>query len=219
MHVHAREGKCFGYIPTFLLHQRPNVREAKSVLPDPAGSSEAIKVEFPKIPQRTCTHVQDDGELEGKGNWKGNWKKDSAGGSKKKPQQGDPSSGHVENTSPTTETWNAFQSAYESRYQVKLPRNAKINGQLSQFVTRIPKADAPAVAAFYVRHNDRRYTGGKHPVGLLLLDAERLWTEWKTNRPTTTTEATQLDKKQARFNAFQTMLNKAEAREAGNGSS
>jgi len=51
----------------------------------------------------------------------------------------------------------------------------------------------------------------KHPVDWLLRDAEGLRTEWATGRITTNTEACQVDRKQAIFNAFVPLLAQAEA--------
>ena len=51
-------------------------------------------------------------------------------------------------------------------------------------------AEAPSVAAWYVRHNRRMYVEAKHPTDLLVRDAEGLRTEWATNRQVTSHEAT-----------------------------
>lgn len=92
-------------------------------------------------------------------------------------------------SSPTAITWRSYKAAYERRWGNAPPWNAKTAGQLKSFVARIPSQDAPTVAEFYLTHNDRYYVKAMHPVGLLLRDAEKLYTEWKTNRKVTDQEA------------------------------
>jgi hypothetical protein len=60
--------------------------------------------------------------------------------------------------------------------------NRTINGQLAQFVDRIPAEEAPLVAAYFVNHDGNLYVAAMHPVNLLLRDAEKLRTEWATGR-------------------------------------
>lgn len=83
---------------------------------------------------------------------------------------------------PTVETWEAYSAAYTARYRVAPVRNATVNGQLSQLVARLGAEEAPKVAAFYVsvEGNNGFYARAKHPVPLLLRDAEALRTSWAT---------------------------------------
>lgn len=94
-----------------------------------------------------------------------------------------------EGPTATAITWRAYKAAYESRWKNAPPWNAKTAGQLKHFIARVPAEDAPEVARFYLTHNDRYYVKALHPVGLLLRDAEKLFTEWKTNRKVTDKEA------------------------------
>jgi hypothetical protein len=93
--------------------------------------------------------------------------------------------------SPTALAWRAYRDAFEKRHGSKPPQNKTLMGQLSQFVKRLPAADAPAVAAFYLTHTDAYYNRAMHPVGLLLRDAEKLYTEWKTGQQITGVKARQ----------------------------
>jgi hypothetical protein len=86
--------------------------------------------------------------------------------------------------------WKAYSEAYLTRYEHEPIRNAKINSQIKQFVSRLPTKDAPEVVRFYVQHSNRYYVQKMHPVGLLLQDAEKLYTEWRRGRPMTIAEAT-----------------------------
>ena len=112
---------------------------------------------------------------------------------------------------PTRETWNAYSFAYKTRYGVEPVRNATISGQLAQFVKRIGATEAPRVAAYYVHHNNQFYVTKMHTVGLLLADAEKLRTEWATNRMTTQTQARQSDKTAARGNVFNKLIDEVKA--------
>lgn len=95
---------------------------------------------------------------------------------------------------PTRATWAAYSEAYLKRYGVDPLGNATVNGQLANFVNRVGQAESPEVAAFYVRHQNSFYVQTMHQVGFLLRDAEKLRTEWLTNRTMTQTQARQTDK-------------------------
>jgi len=99
----------------------------------------------------------------------------------------------------TVETWKAYSNAYQDRYQVTPVRNATVNGQLSSFVKRIGAEESPHVAAFFVTHNNQFYVTKMHTVGLLLADAEKLRTEWATNKTVTHSQARQVDKTQKNY--------------------
>lgn len=111
------------------------------------------------------------------------------------------------------ETWGAYSAAYCERYSTDPVRNAKVSGQVKQYCQRVPAGEAPAIAAFYVRHNAGFYVAKLHPVGLLLADAEKLRTEWATNRTITATQAQQSDRTQANGNIFGKLIAEAKERE------
>jgi len=94
----------------------------------------------------------------------------------------------------TAATWEAYCASYERRYGVPPTRNAKVNGQLAQFVKRIPAAEAPHVAAYYVAHNNGYYVRRGHSVDCLISDAEKLRTEWATNTKITEAGARRTDR-------------------------
>jgi len=92
--------------------------------------------------------------------------------------------------------WESYSHAYTQRYGAKPVRNAKVNGQVRQFVGRIGREEGPAVAAFFVGHNSAFYVKKMHGVGVLLADAEKLRTEWATGNRVTDTKARQSDRAQ-----------------------
>jgi hypothetical protein len=113
----------------------------------------------------------------------------------------------------SSETWEAYSEAYQARYQVAPVRNASVNGQLAQFVGRLGAEEAPAVAAFFVTHNNGLYVAAMHATNLLLRDAEKLRTEWATNRQITRAQAAMADRTQTNMNAFGPLIAEARARE------
>ena len=78
--------------------------------------------------------------------------------------------------------WVAYSDAYRRRYTVEPVRNAQVNAQMAQFVAKVAAEEAPEIAAFYLRHNDRFYLSKGHSVGAMLRDAEKLRMEWASGR-------------------------------------
>ncbi|MCY3732941.1 MAG: DUF1376 domain-containing protein, partial [Chloroflexi bacterium] len=76
--------------------------------------------------------------------------------------------------------WEAYAPALLLRYGPEPPRNAKTNALLCQLVDRLGAEDAPHVAEFYLRHSARWYVEKGHSVAALVVDAEKLRTEWAT---------------------------------------
>jgi hypothetical protein len=95
------------------------------------------------------------------------------------------------------ETWRQYSTAYFDRYKTEPVRNAKVNGQVKQFVKRLGFTESPFVAAFYVQSNTAYYVQRGHSFDGLLADAEKLRTEWATGNVMTQTRARQIDKSQA----------------------
>ena len=99
----------------------------------------------------------------------------------------------------SSETWTAYSAAYHNRYGVAPTRNQTVNGQMAQFITRVPLAEAPSIAAFYVGHNDNFYIRKSHSVGMLLADSEKLRTEWQNGRKVTGQKARQDEQTSTNF--------------------
>jgi phage replication O-like protein O len=104
------------------------------------------------------------------------------------------------------ETWGAYCSAYATRYGVDPIRNARVSGQVKQFVKRIGHDESPQISAWFVGHPGRYYVQEMHSVGALLKDAEKLRTEWATGRIVTSTAAGQSDRRCAMASAVHSLL-------------
>jgi hypothetical protein len=102
--------------------------------------------------------------------------------------------------------WDAYKDAYRIRYGVDPLRNARVNAQIAQFKARVPTAEAAEIARFYVAHSQSFYVLQKHPVSLLLRDAEGLRTEWASGRSVTRAEAQQADATAARGNVWGNLI-------------
>lgn len=102
-------------------------------------------------------------------------------------------------------TWNAYAAAYHDRYGVGPVRNATVNGQIANFVKRLGE-NAPHVAAHYVNGNSAFYLTKGHSVGQMLVDAEKLHTEWATGRRVTQSAARQADRSQSNLDNSRSAL-------------
>ncbi len=134
----------------------------------------------------------------------------SAAPAAERPERGD---GKAKPESATAETWDAYSAAYLRRWHAAPVRNARVNSQVVQFVKRIGAQESPGVAAFYLGSNRGLYVSAKHPVNLLLRDAEALRTEWATGHHGTETQARQVDQTAATGNVFANLIAEAEERE------
>jgi len=112
-------------------------------------------------------------------------------------------------------TWTAYSDEYQRRYGVLPIRNAKVNSCLKSFMSRVPEKEAPDIASFYVRHPGAYYVSRGHPVELLLRDAEKLRTEWASNKTITQKQAQQSDGRAARGQMWQEVIQELDAEKRG----
>lgn len=101
----------------------------------------------------------------------------------------------------TFRVWANYAMAYRSRYGVWPLWNAKTAGQMSNFVDRTGKDEAPKIAAFYLTTNDSRAVSDHHSVNLLLARAESLHTQWLTGRRMNSAIARQIERTEANYEA------------------
>lgn len=110
-------------------------------------------------------------------------------------------------------TWAAYAKSYADRYGTAPTRNSRVSSMVKQFCQRVPAAEAPGIAAFFLTHNAGYYVSKMHAVGPMLADAEKLRTEWITKRTVTSTEANQSDRTQANGNVWNRVISSIEAEE------
>lgn len=91
-------------------------------------------------------------------------------------------------------TWAAYSDAYQQRYGTAPVRNAKTNAAIKSFTRRIGADESPGVARYYLGHADAFYARKCHDVGPMLADAEKLRTEWATQRQVTGVTARQQER-------------------------
>lgn len=120
-----------------------------------------------------------------------------------------------ESRSPSGIAWDFYEVAYVARYGHAPTRNAKVNGQMAQFITRVPADEAPSIAAFFVTMDSAYYVRKCHAVDCLLADAEAIRTQWLNGRVVTNTQANHADRTQSNGNAFGRLLKQSEAAHGG----
>lgn len=114
------------------------------------------------------------------------------------------------------ETWKAYAEAYAARYGAAPVRNAAVNAKVKQFVQRLGRDEAPAVAAWFAQNaNDAFVVRNCHSVGVLLAGAEGYRTQWATGQTMTNTRARQIDQSQANFSAADEAIALMRARRGG----
>lgn len=213
------DGKRFIQIKNFLKHQNPHRDERESEIPPPCEHY-ASMVETPCLDRgnpASTSNLQpisfnlspDSLDLEPESNQEKSNPSQPALPSAPKKKAGD----ETELQAVCRKTWHAYSEAYASRYGTSPVRNARVSTNIKQFCQRVAVAEAPAIAAFYVRHNASFYVGKGHAVGPLLADAEKLRTEWATNQTITATQAQQADKTQANGNVWGKVIAGIEERE------
>jgi hypothetical protein len=94
----------------------------------------------------------------------------------------------------STETWNAYSTAYTNRYGEPPPRNAKQNSLCCQLVDRLGATEAPQVAAYYLNSRNQYHVQRGHSLQALVGDCESLRTAWKTGNQITQTQAREDDR-------------------------
>jgi len=208
-------GKEYGEVPTFEKHQRLSGKEATEGEKFPApeennceaqGKQRGSVGEIPKSQEGKRKGIGKEEEGEGERN-----------GALPAGKPTDPENQPDPETALQTacrETWDAYSDAYATRYGTKPVRNAKINGQIKQFVQRLGFDESPSVAAFFVCHANAYYVKKCHDTGSLLADAEKLRMEWQTGRMVTATSAQQSDRTQSNFNAANEAIRMLEAEAA-----
>lgn len=170
-------GDGLAYIPTFAKHQHVNPRETASVLPEPTEEL----TRHSRVSTREITVTDAQVGKEGKG-------RERKG---KEVSSADPSGSTAK--SDGSLAFEAYATAYETRYGTPPIRNAKVNSIFANLAKQLGEA-APAVAAWYVTSESlATYTKSSHDPALLLRDASGLHTRWRQRMPMSTKTANAAD--------------------------
>lgn len=110
--------------------------------------------------------------------------------------------------SKSSPVWNAYAMAYESRYGAAPAPNAKNYSLCCQLIDRIGAADAPHVAGWYLSTKANPYARSGHSLALLVRDAEKIHTEWRTGRRTTETGSRDGDRLQEQGDMWARVIEK-----------
>lgn len=94
-------------------------------------------------------------------------------------------------------TWEAYSQAYISRYGVEPVRNAKVNGQIANIVKSVGAEQAPALAAYFVSHNDFFFVQRRHDIGLLQSNLQKVVTDMRIGKQMTAQQARQIEQTQS----------------------
>jgi len=93
--------------------------------------------------------------------------------SEKKPKKPKP----AKQPTDGSKVYEAYNEAYQKKYNQTAPRNAKVNALCSQLVTRLGLDDAIKVVQFYLTHNDSYYVRNLHMLSCAVIHAEKLLVE------------------------------------------
>ena len=93
--------------------------------------------------------------------------------------------------------WDAYANAYRRRYGILPETNAKVRGQVAQFVKLVGADKAVALAAYFPTHNGRWFVQCRHEFGLLLKAYQQVATDQALGQQMTETRARQAESTQA----------------------
>lgn len=186
------DGKTYGEIPTFEKHQRITGKEASEGEKFPANTGETIGKQSGN--NRDIPESQEGNGREEEGKRKEEKERTVTAPASPAPGENIPDPTETALQAACKETLRAYGNAYLDRYGTAPVVNAKIRGQVKQFVQRIGHEESPLVAAFFLTHQESFYVKKCHDFGLALHDAEKLRTEWATRRMVTNTSAQQADR-------------------------
>lgn len=94
--------------------------------------------------------------------------------------------------SPTQKVWEVYCEEYRKRYTCDPTRNGKTMGQAKLLVGRLG-SEAPEVVRFFMQSKNPRYFSNYYDLGLCLMDAEKLRTQWLTGLSVTKIQTKHLE--------------------------
>lgn len=112
--------------------------------------------------------------------------------------------------SRSCKAWEGYKRAYQERYKVAPERGKMFNNWLCKFCDEVPQEHHDDVAYFYVKHNDAWFVRNGHDPKWLALNAQRLYTEWRTGNKITGQAAKQTELADANMEALKRVLERDE---------
>lgn len=103
----------------------------------------------------------------------------------KPPKQ--PKSPKAQKPPKTRAIWEVFSQAKFNRYGVEPLNNVKSRSILSKLIDYVGEDVAIDLVRFYFQHPLSKYSTNGHPLSLLILDCDWLYTQMKNERPVTDT--------------------------------
>lgn len=90
-------------------------------------------------------------------------------------------------------TWESYKAAYSKQYGIDPLRSASVNANIRAFCKRVPRDEAPHIAAFFLTLKDSYYVQMSHAISVMLTNAEGLRMRWATGRKKITTKKEPFD--------------------------
>ena len=109
--------------------------------------------------------------------------------------------------------WLAYQQAYRKRYQIDPLRNARVNTLLLKLAREIGEADAVRLVEYYVSHDNHFYVKKRHDIGVLVSDAQAVYTDMMIGEQMTQAQASKIDAKAGRGQRYRKVIEEYQAQE------
>jgi hypothetical protein len=104
-------------------------------------------------------------------------------------EQKPPKKKSVREQTDGSKVWDVYQTAFVQRHGVQPIRDARANRHCSDLVKRVGADRAIGLVVYYVSRSDAQYLKSKHPLGILILDVQKLNTEMQTGQKMTNRDA------------------------------
>ena len=90
-------------------------------------------------------------------------------------------------------TWELYSTKFAAKYNTSPLRDVTVNAQISKLTQRIPEGDMEGVLDTFLGDNDFYVVKQRHPIGLLLKQAEGYYAKFKARAATVVAVQTESD--------------------------
>jgi ubiquitin len=112
--------------------------------------------------------------------------------------------------------WEAYRQSFQDRYRVAPLRGARENKHCSDLVRTLGLELARRLVVYYVNRMDAFYVNSKHPLGLLIVNLQKLNTEFQNGTQTTMSDARRAESHASIDRAIRQYADQQEAKEVEN---